>query len=708
MAKSKNVRKQPEITPWKRWKLWLSRNEKVLWVVLLVLVAPLFAFTAPVDTFFRPNAANTVRRVYYGEKVTLADLQKAVRSAQAARQIAPSALAAASDLVLGGSERGLDPYNFYLFKKKAERLGIRVSGTELGERIQELWRENEALRLAWEEVSASPDSANQQQQMFRLYQLRMEKQKELSERGVYDLEGWKTMVKNVRQPLRVFEEFLGDLYSIAKLQEYVASSVKVSPQEVYEEFRKERQKRLLSWATWKPSAELLEKLSAGATDDELKAYHTENKADFARPLAVRASYVVVPEEQFKAESEKNLTDEDLEEYYSSHVNDYRTGAILAEEATFALRTKEEQEEFEKALFKPLDEVKEDVREKVLETKTKSALTAFTNNTLRQKLFPGADDDAQVPSLEALKSEYPYLTTGTTEYATRDDAEEVFGDVYTTEVNRWFRELDPPPGSQTPAKTEVTPPRWPQTVESGRIFYTQVEVRPAYDPDFTEVAEEVREAYTKTKAIEAVAGALEKAISTDGEGSATEGEGDSSGEKPSLQERVETLLAEGVEVQVGEETLSVHPEAEGLVTATEYVRRYGNLRYVPSPTEDTEEPDEEDASKDDPEGDASEEEDEGPEEEVLASSRVVCDVAFDIEAKGQLAVARDAAEDSCYLVRFDDVIYPDSSEFDTHKGYLENRLLRERRGIYLAEWHRDVLREAEPNVDLAPAEPASEG
>ena len=706
MAKSKNVRKQPEITPWKRWKLWLSRNEKVLWVGLLILIAPLFAFTGAVSSFLQPAQNTDVQTVYYGEDVTIADLKRASRFVGALRRIASSALAGASDLILGGPpDFNFDPYKYCLFKKKAARLGIRVSNTELGQRIQELWREGEATRLAAVEVSALPSGTNQQQQMMRFYQLRFEKQKELTDRGAFDSEGWKSLVKAEGQPLRSFEEMLREFYTIVKLQEYVGSSVKVSPQEVYDEFKKDGQKRLLSWVTWKPPTELTESISATATDADLKTYFESNKANFDKPLAVRASYVIVSKEHFETEAEKNLNDKDLEDYYSSNLNDYRTSAILAGEAMFALRTEEEQKEFEKALFKPFDEVKDDVREKVLEKKSRSELRSFTGD-VRQKLFPAAGSDAKVPTLEELKAEYPHLTTGTTEYATRTDAEEVLGEAYSREVNRWFRELDPP-NSRTPAKTEVAPPRWEQTVEAGKIFYTKVEARPAYQPDYDEVAAEVREEYTKTKALEAVAEALEKTISTDDATTA---------EKPSVQDQLESLLASGIEVKVGEETLSVLPTAPGLVTATEYVRSYGSLRYVPDPGEDAgEEPAIDEAEKDstDDADDAEDEVDDGPKEEVQASSRQICDAAFDIEEEGQLAVARDPAQDACYLVRFDGVIYPDSSDFDTSKRYLESQLVREKRGIYLAEWHRQVVLEANPNAVFETAEaeaeePSSEG
>ena len=70
MSKSKNVRKQPVITPWKRWKLWLSRNEKILWVGLLILIAPLFAFTGAVSSFLQPVQDTRVHTVYYGQEVT--------------------------------------------------------------------------------------------------------------------------------------------------------------------------------------------------------------------------------------------------------------------------------------------------------------------------------------------------------------------------------------------------------------------------------------------------------------------------------------------------------------------------------------------------------------------------------------------------------------------------------------------------------------
>ncbi len=151
MSKSKNVRKQPVITPWKRWKLWLSRNEKILWVGLLILIAPLFAFTGAVSSFLRPAQDTRVHTVYYGQEVTTADLKRVSRFVEALRQIAPGALAGARDLILDGPpDFNFDAYKYLLYAKKAARLGIRVSDDELILRIQELWREAEATRLASE------------------------------------------------------------------------------------------------------------------------------------------------------------------------------------------------------------------------------------------------------------------------------------------------------------------------------------------------------------------------------------------------------------------------------------------------------------------------------------------------------------------------------------------------------------------------------
>ena len=171
-----------------------------------------------------------------------------------------------------------------------------------------------------------------------------------------------------------------------------------------------------------------------------------------------------------------------------------------------------------------------------------------------------------------------------------------------------------------------------------------------------------------------------------------------------------MLALGVEIEVGDEKekILVLPTDEGLVTAVEFIRSYGSLKYLaPKEKEETDE-----AGKDEPQKDERDEadEDEAEEEEKIhPSSRQMWDAAFELEEKGQLAVAQDPEEDACYLVRFDDVIYPDPADFDTNRTYLESSLLRDRRSLYFAEWHRNVWREAVPTVLFAPedAEEADE-
>ena len=121
-----------------------------------------------------------------------------------------------------------------------------------------------------------------------------------------------------------------------------------------------------------------------------------------------------------------------------------------------------------------------------------------------------------------------------------------------------------------------------------------------------------------------------------------------------------------------------------------------------PAKDTAVEDDED---DEEKGDADDEE---LEEEIHASSRQICDAAFAIEEKGELAVAQDRAENACYVVRFDDVILPDPADFETQRTFIESGLVRDRRQEYLAEWRRDVLWEADPTATIQTIEqPAPE-
>ncbi len=651
---SKNPQPQPqrELTLSEKWTLWRKRNEKVLWVVLLVLIAPLMAFTVPVDLLSRsdPSVATV-----YGEPVLSSAVQTIDRRLSAVSRVAPGAFAGTAQLIGGG--RRQDPYAYYIFLETAERQGIRVSDEELKERIREIWRAGEAARFAAESAGGN------QSEWFGKYSQRLQ---ELNEQDVFDAADWKETVRQTRLPLHVLEGTLRDLYKLAKLQAYVAGTVKVSAKEAYEEFLKGEEKRQISWAAFKTPDALREKVATEIVDEDLKAHFEANEYEFYQPAAVRPSYLLVPKDHFRAEAEKDLARPELEEFYTENRNEYRKPVILSDEGGFALRTREEQAALDAKIYQPLSEVEEEVTEKFLDDKAAELLTAFTRQ-LRGRLFPPAAGEKKPATPEELVKEFPFLQTGVTGYATQADAEEVLGELYTSQVEQWFRDLAPKPGEAP--KTEISPRRWSESVDGGELFYTSVELRTARQPRFDEVTEEVRESLVDERARTAVVDALREATA------------DLAGD--AAKQKVDAIIADGIEVAVGEAKFSVKATG-GFVPATEKIGKFGLVRF--------ENPESTDSSSSGVDG--------APAGERHPASTTIRTAGFEPSEIGGFGVGADDNEDECYLVRFDEREAPEPKDFERDEPRYRNQLRRERETNYFTEWKRDTIRRADPSTEDA--------
>ncbi len=682
MSKSKKVRtdKQEDKSLWARWQRWLARNERTALVVLLLILAPFFAFTLPAEQIFSSWFDGGASVTLYGEKVTEADFQKTAQRVGSVAAVASPALGACAGLVAERDRRGrlqVNPYDYALYLKTAERMGIRVSDEELGASIRDLWRQGEAFRLAGEEIRAQPGAMNNPQQLqFQLYFKSQEKLSELEERNAFDAAGWKETVASTRMSIQQFESTLRELLVLAKLQRFVTDTVNVDDQEIYAEFRKQEQKRKLSWIDFKPTADLLAKVGPSVTDEEVRAVFDADPRAFSRPLGVRASYVFVPEKHFAERAEADVTDDDLIDYYERNRNDYRRPAINGAEDLFVLRTAEEQKALDDELYKPFDDVKAEVREKLIELETDSLMSVFAN-TLTSKLYPSAGEPT---SLEEILRQSPFLRSGTTEYATADDAEEVFGEAFTSAVTGWFRELTPRFGQ--PQKTSIEPSKNSLRTDGGRVLYTEVDVRTPRQLAFSESEAEVREKAVTDRALELVAAALSKAT----EVAAAEREGAVSG-----------LLSEGLTVEVDGESFLVAPSAAELRVSDQYVKRSAfSLSYLAEAAVDDSDGAAADSPAGEDEGDASDAAP-GEDSETQEGGPSIVRAAFSEETTGSLAVTTDAQAAACFLIRVDDIVPPDSSEFETQKQRYRGQLLQELQSTYLAEWRRGVRREADPNA-----------
>jgi hypothetical protein len=723
MAKQRNK----NLTGWSRFRLWVENNQKVVWVLLLLIISPMFAF--PVTSFMNPRSESRiiVDRVY-GEKISQADYKRTSdalglasvltvgtertlgidRIAEFAGSSPPGPFARIH--VLLGAEA---PLAYYIFKKKALDMGLRVPDEELAEHVREIWQWTEAQSLASAEVlsrSSKDDSKDQSANLRRqieMLDLTKKKKAELEAGRVFDGALWSQMVMNlgrrVTGGMRVndFEGFLRDLYLIAKLEDSVRSSVEVTPGEAYEKYRRDSQTRKLSWAEFQANDALKEAASKAITAADVKAYYDLHASDFEKPTALRSKWLLVPLDHFKEKAAAAITEEDIESYYEEYRNDYRKPTILSGEGSFAVRSQEESAKLREAAFKRLEEVKDKVREDAIAKRADRDMTTFATQ-LRPRLRPDkgmteAERKAPAATFESLAKEFPFLKTGVPAFVSRDEAKDAFGDAYTAQVGSWFARADSARRSG-PAPT-IEAPEFALQGEKGMVYYQKPEIRENFRPSLQDTESKVREALVKAKATAWIVDALvpvkegkktlEEAVAAGIDvqlpvvtAALPAGAASAAATTPAAAPTAGTDAAQGSPSPAPATPAAgaIHIAGGPIQTSALYLTRNGPL-MVPKPEDKEEKKDEK--------------KDSAPEKEEVEhpASAKILETLFSIEKKGELGVARAEEEAAAYVVRFDDLIYPDSAGFAAKKDIIEQEILNTAENSRLTAWRKEVFAEA---------------
>jgi hypothetical protein len=715
MAKQKGNK---NVTGWSRFRLWVENNQKVVWVLLLLIISPMFAF--PVASFVNPSSESRVTIDHvYGERISQADYTR-TRDALGSVISLTASIDGIAQYAGGGAPGPYGrarilleadaPLAFYIFKRKALDMGLRVSDAELAEHIRELWQWMEAATLAAAEIQGrSPqDDLKDQSAAFRrrLEELDLAKKKkaELEAVKAFDGASWGRMVaaagRGARGGIRVkdFEEVLRDLYLIAKLEDSIRSSVEVTPDEAYEKYRRDSQTRKLSWTEIKASDALKEAVAKAITPDEVKAHYDAHASEFEKTTAIRAKWLLVPLDHFKEKAGAALTDDDIKKHYEENRNDYRRPTILASELSFSLRSEEESSKLREAAYKSLDEVKDAVREAAVTKRANADMSAFATQ-LRTRLRPDraateAEKKAPAASFESLVKEFPFLGTGTPAFASRDEAKDAFGDAYTTQVTSWFARADAARSGQRPS---IEAPEFPLQGEKGMVFYQKPEVRERFRPALQDIEAKVREAIVKSKATARIADALAGPVKELNEGKKTLADVVAAGidvklpvaapgspTDPAPGSPTDPAPGSPTDPAPGSPTdpaRGIHLAAGPVQTTAIHVSRNGPL-MVPKPADGA---GKEDAKDDTPADDAKEVE--------HPASTEILRAAFALEKQGEAGVAQSESEAAAYIVRFDDVIYPDPAGFAARKESIERELLLDAERTRITAWRTEVLREA---------------
>ncbi len=674
MAKQNRNEKPKNV--WYRLITFAEENQKVIWVLLLLILAPTFAMTGLYTQAFAPKEDTKIFTRVFGQNITQGEIRRAQEGLQQVQARVRSIAMSTMEPLAGslGSAMGqtlyeeMDPIDYFVFKKKAIDLGLRVSDAELRETIRDLWQRYEAAVRAQKELDTRPGSKakgpNDYSQFFERLELTKKKLTELrgGDGKYFDPNSWGRYIEgsdpsNRQGSVREFEDMLRDFILIAKLEAFVTSGVQVTPQEVFSEYNKEAQSRKFTWVELKVSDAVLEKVSKSLKPADVKSYYETQKHLFQKSASIRTAWLLLPKEHFKAEAEKSVNEDGLKAYYVENRNQYRKPTVLSAEVDFAVRSVEEKTKYDSELYMPFEEVKDKVREKVIEEKTRTDLRAFADK-IQQRMFPPRTGDAAktqpdkpVVSFEELAKEFAFLKTGTSGFVERAKAKEAFGDAFSPFVDSWFSTLE-----QT---KPLNLPRSAQSTDHGQVFYLKPESRPnQYLPAFAEIQAEVGLALAKQKVLEEVETVLKKVAE----------------EQKDL-----TAVASGIDITVDGEL--IHVDAAPAQSSTGFVAKTGRL-MVPK----------KEAEKRPDDAKMPDSNDEDLQEEAHPSSTEIVQAAFGLPAadKGQVVAATDLEASAAFLVRFDDLKLPDPAKFEARRDSLEQQLRAEQASTAFAEWKRKLL------------------
>ncbi len=165
---------------------------------------------------------------------------------------------------------------------EAQQLGIQVTPQEEAERIRQL------VPSAWSGNKWNP----------QVYQ--------------------NTIQQETGMSVQDFESSLRDSMLQEKFRELVTDGIKVSPEEVQQEFRWRNDRVKLQYVLIKPTA-LAPKIQP--TDAELAAWFSRNQARYQIPEKRSVSYALLDLAKLRANTK--VTDAELQAYYQAHLADYQ-------------------------------------------------------------------------------------------------------------------------------------------------------------------------------------------------------------------------------------------------------------------------------------------------------------------------------------------------------------------------------------------------
>lgn len=492
---------------------------------------------------------------------------------------------------------------------------------------------------------------------------------------------------NQRITPSAFEAKLRDLLLIARLDDLINSTAQVSNKEAYEEFRTRQHTRKFDWVKLTAPEELSKKVKESIEEDELKTHFEENKASYNSDTRLAFKYLTVSVESFLKEVEAEVKEEDLLIAYDADRGFYSRPGIRADEGIFQLLGAEELKARSEQIYKPYEEVKDQVRERHVRKLASRKVREFATK-LKSRLYPGKaageqvvePDEPQI-TFKELAAEYESVKLGEVSHITQADAEETLGEdgtgVYVgtnkTTIDSWFGSANRQ-GRQSGNYSITTNQK--KSLKSAKYTYEEIEgstsrniasftyfsdldIKGPGERTYEEALEDVTSDLHKKKVVELLSAACEEKVE----------------KLKDAPEGFDGLAGSELEVALDEKTKFKSTFGEKEDSGGSYVRVNGSIT-VPG------EKDEEGQVVDEPH----------------PSSSALVRGGFGVGEVGGLTVVSDNAESACFVLRYVKRQEPDAGDFETSRPRII-RSLKDQKEQDGFEAERALLWKAAGDADM---------
>ncbi|MEE8142195.1 MAG: hypothetical protein V3T77_03775, partial [Planctomycetota bacterium] len=259
---------------------FFKKNEKVIMVTLLALIAPTFAFTGLVYQF--AASRNSALYEVFGQTLhqnDLAKLQNRVGQFKSVCMRCPTAYAVAlgQGLQINPTQLGVttpEALQHFTYLHEVKRLGLALSKDEKEQRLLSAAEDLVAIQT-YSQVGGN----------FR----------NVRDAVQFDRAQYTAAVRGMRMTVKQFEELFLEFLLVEKLLSIVGNAAVVSTKDVYEEFLRQNEKRILEFVRV-PVERFLDAAREAVSDQDIEQVYDEDPFVFERPLSIQLEVVKVKPE----------------------------------------------------------------------------------------------------------------------------------------------------------------------------------------------------------------------------------------------------------------------------------------------------------------------------------------------------------------------------------------------------------------------------